>query len=299
MQIEQIRLILYKYAQSVKSANHLISFSLFLLKIFAMQFKGQILKMSSVLGNPIQYYLNLSGDLISMNQLFGKNFTMKHVGYQCVECGKDEKIYRMGFCKKCFFESPYASDTILKPELSTAHLGIEERDLEIEKEIQLQPHIVYLAYTGDVKVGVTRESQVPTRWIDQGATFALPIAKTENRYEAGMIEVELKKHIADKTNWRKMLQDDRESDVDLLDFRNQIAELFPKDFKNFAIDGQEMVRLDFPYEAPAKINSFTLDSKPEFEGVLKGIKGQYLYFNEGDFINVRSHEGYVIELDIQ
>ena len=156
-----------------------------------------------------------------------------------------------------------------------------------------------MAYTGDVKVGVTRESQVPTRWIDQGATFALPIAKTENRYEAGMIEVELKKHIADKTNWRKMLQDDRESDVDLLDFRNQIAELFPKDFKNFAIDGQEMVRLDFPYEAPAKINSFTLDSKPEFEGVLKGIKGQYLYFNEGDFINVRSHEGYVIELDIQ
>ena len=299
MQIEQIRLILYKYAQSIKSAKHLISFSLFLLKIFAMQFKGQILKMSSVLGNPIQYYLNLSGDLISMNQLFGKNLTIKHVGYQCVECGKDEKIYRMGFCKKCFFESPYASDTILKPELSTAHLGIEERDLEIEKEIQLQPHIVYLAYTGDVKVGVTRESQVPTRWIDQGATFALPIAKTENRYEAGMIEVELKKYIADKTNWRKMLQDDRESDVDLLDFRNQIAELFPKDFKNFAIDGQEMVRLDFPYEAPAKINSFTLDSKPEFEGVLKGIKGQYLCFNEGDFINVRSHEGYVIELDIQ
>ena len=264
-----------------------------------MQFKGQILKMSSVLGNPIQYYLNLSGDLISMNQLFGKNLHLKHIGYQCVNCGKDEKIYRMGFCKKCFFESPYASDTILKPELSTAHLGIEERDLEVEKEIQLQPHIVYLAYTGDVKVGVTRETQVPTRWIDQGATFALPIARTENRYEAGMIEVELKKHIADKTNWRKMLQDDRESDVDLIDFRNQIAELFPKDFKNFALDSNEIVRLDFPYEAPSKINSFTLDSKPEFEGVLKGIKGQYLCFNDGDFINVRSHEGYVIELNIQ
>jgi hypothetical protein len=85
----------------------------------------------------------------------------------------------MGFCKECFFESPYASETILRPELSTAHLGIEERDLEVEKEIQLQPHIVYLAYTGDVKVGVTRETQVPTRWIDQGATFALPIARTK------------------------------------------------------------------------------------------------------------------------
>ena len=128
----------------------------------------------------------------------------------------------MGFCKKCFFESPFASDSILKPELSTAHLGIEERNLEIEKNIQLQPHIVYLAYTGDVKVGVTRESQIPTRWIDQGATFALPIARTENRYEAGVIEVALKQHISDKTNWRKMLQDEYEDEIDLINFRNKI-----------------------------------------------------------------------------
>jgi hypothetical protein len=113
-----------------------------------------------------------------------------------------------------------------------------------------------------------------------------------------MIEVELKKHIADKTNWRKMLQDERESDVDLIDFRNQIETLFPKDYKNFAIDNASIVHLDFPYEAPQKISSFTLDSKPEFKGVLKGIKGQYLCFNEGDFINIRSHEGYVVELSI-
>jgi hypothetical protein len=263
-----------------------------------MHFKGQILKMSAVLGTPIQYYLNLSGDLLNMNQLFGKNFHIKHTGYECVNCGKDEKLYRMGFCKKCFFESPYASETILKPELSTAHLGIQERDLEVEKEIQLQPHIVYLAYTGDVKVGVTRETQVPTRWIDQGATFAIPIARTTNRYEAGVIEVEFKKHLADKTNWRKMLQDDRESEVDLLEFRNQIADLFPKESKQFAVDEKAVWKLDFPYEAPEKINSFTLESKPEFEGVLKGIKGQYLHFEGGNFINVRAHEGYVIELSV-
>ena len=165
-----------------------------------MKFSGQILKMITENGKPIQYYLNLSGDLISMNQLFDKEIKIKHTGYQCVSCGQDLPIFRMGFCKKCFFESPYASETILRPELSTAHLGIEERDLEIEKEIQLVPHVVYLAYTGDVKVGVTRESQVPTRWIDQGATFALPIARTENRYEAGVIEVEMKNHPADKTN---------------------------------------------------------------------------------------------------
>lgn len=271
---------------------------IYFLNLEKMHFKGQLLKMSSVNGQPIQYYLNLSNDLIHLNQIFNRKISIKHVGYECVNCGNDEPIYRMGFCKKCFFESPYASDTILKPELSTAHLGIEERDLEVEKSIQLQPHIVYLAYTGDVKVGVTRESQVPTRWIDQGATFALPIAKTENRYEAGVIEVELKKHLADKTNWRKMLQDDLEDDLDLQDFKNQIQDLFPEESKNFRLEEQEIWKLDYPYEAPEKINSFTLDKNPEFEGILKGIKGQYLSFEGGNFINVRGHEGYVVEIRI-
>lgn len=264
-----------------------------------MIFSGQILKMSSQLAEPIQYFLNLNHDLISMNQLFGRELRIKHIGYQCVNCGSDEKIYRMGFCKKCFFESPYASDTIIRPELSTAHLGVAERDLEVEKSIQLVPHIVYLSYTGDVKVGVTRETQIPTRWIDQGATFALPIARTENRYEAGMIEVELKNHVADKTNFRKMLMGELESDLDLKDFRDKIAEYFPKDFKQFASVDEQVVRLDYPYQAPEKVNVFTLDKHPEYSGILKGIKGQYLQFEGDYFMNVRGHEGYVIELDIK
>ncbi len=221
------------------------------------------------------------------------------VGYQCVNCGNDEKIYRMGFCKKCFFESPYASETIIRPELSTAHLGIGERDLAVEESIQLAPHIVYLAYTGDVKVGVTRESQIPTRWIDQGATFALIIAKTENRYEAGMIEVAMKDHLADKTNWRKMLEDDFEGDLDLADFREKIKDYFPEDLKNFYSAENKMVRLDFPYEAPEKIATITLDKSPGFEGVLRGIKGQYLSFEGGTFFNVRAHEGFVVELETE
>ena len=204
----------------------------------------------------------------------------------------------MGFCKKCFFESPFASDTIIRPELSTAHLGIEERNLDVEKEIQLQPHVVYLAYTGDVKVGVTREKQIPTRWIDQGATFALPIAKTENRYEAGMIEVALKQHVPDKTNYKKMLQDELEDDLDLQNFREKIKAYFPEDFQNFYRDNGEIITLDYPYKAPEKINPFTLEKKPEFEGVLTGIKGQYLSFEGGEVINVRSHEGYVVELGV-
>lgn len=264
-----------------------------------MLLKGQIRKMVTQMGEPVQYYLNLSGDLINLNQIFGKKIRIKHTGYQCIECDKDESIFRMGFCKKCFFESPYASETILKPELSTAHLGVEERNLEIEKEIQLQPHIVYLAYTGDVKVGVTRESQIPTRWIDQGATFALPIARTENRYEAGMIEVELKKHLPDKTNWRKMLQDTYEESVDLLHFRDQIEHIFPSESRNFLINEDKIWKIDFPYTPTEKITSFTLDKQPYFEGVLRGIKGQYLSFEDGSVINIRSHEGYVIELEIK
>ena len=264
-----------------------------------MLFKGQINKMITQLAEPVQYYLNISGDIIHLNELLGKKISIQHIGYQCIECRSSEPVFRMGFCKKCFFESPFASDSILKPELSTAHLGIEERNLEIEKNIQLQPHIVYLAYTGDVKVGVTRETQIPTRWIDQGATFALPIARTKNRYEAGIIEAELKKHIPDKTNWRKMLQDEREDDLDLLDFRNKIEHLFPKESKMFAIHEEDIWRLDFPYTAPEKISAFTLDKVPNFKGILKGVKGQYLHF-EGDlFMNIRNHEGYVIELKIE
>jgi hypothetical protein len=263
-----------------------------------MKFSGQILKITTQNGQPIQYYLNLGYDIINMNQVIGKNIKLKHIGYECVACGNDQKIYRMGFCKKCFFESPFASETIIRPELSTAHLGIGERNLEVEQSIQLKPHIVYLAYTGEVKVGVTRETQIPTRWIDQGATFALCIAKTENRYEAGMIEVAMKEHLADKTNWRKMLEDVYEDDLDLADFREKIKNYFPDDFKNFYSEEEEIVKLDFPYKAPEKITSFTLDKMPEFEGILRGIKGQYLSFEGGNFINMRGHEGYVIEMDI-
>lgn len=263
-----------------------------------MTFRGQLLKMPTQLAEPIQYYLNLSNDLLHINALIGKTIRIKHIGYQCVNCGSDEKLFRMGFCKKCFFESPYASESIIRPELSRAHLGEEERDLEVEKEIQLVPHIVYLAYTGDVKVGVTRAHQVPTRWIDQGATFALPIAKTNNRYEAGVIEVALKQHLPDKTNYKKMLEDDFEGEIDLATFRNEIEQYFPEELKQFyTLDG-EIQKLDFPYQKPEKVSVFTLEKQPEFEGVLCVIKGQYLAFEGGQMMNVRSHEGYVIELSI-
>lgn len=263
-----------------------------------MLFTGQVLKMSAQLAEPIQYYLSLSNDLLHINALFNRRLSIKHIGFQCVECGSDEPVYQMGFCKKCFFESPYASETILKPELSKAHLDIEERDIEVERKIQLQPHLVYLAYTGEVKVGVTRQTQVPTRWIDQGATKALPIAKTENRYEAGVIEVALKNHLSDKTNWRKMLSDDGTSEVDLFALREEVVGLFPKESQKFVVES-ELYSLKYPYTPLEKITSINLSKTKEYQGILKGVKGQYLAFEDGGVMNVRSHEGYVVELEIK
>ena len=263
-----------------------------------MTFQGQLFKMSAELAAPVQYYLALSHDVLHVNQLIGRTVEIEHVGYQCVSCGSDQKIFRMGFCKKCFFESPYASGTIIRPELSTAHLGIEERDLEVEKEIQLVPHFVYLAYTGEVKVGVTRQHQVPTRWIDQGATFAMIIAKTENRYEAGMIEVALKEKFPDKTNRNKMLQHDYESYEDLQTFREQALQYFPAEYQQFYLEDHPVVSIDYPYVPAGKIQALTLDKNPQISGRLSGIKGQYLAFDDGRVINVRGHEGYVIKLTV-
>ena len=172
-----------------------------------MLYQGVLTKMQTEFTDPIQYYLVFENDFIHLNQVIGQKLSMKHVGFQCLSCGLHKNIYRQGFCKDCFFDKPVAGDWIMRPELSTAHLGQEDRDLEYEKQVQLQPHIVYLANSSNVKVGVTRKSQVPTRWIDQGAHEAIEIVEVPNRYLAGITEVALKDHVADKTNWRKMLDD--------------------------------------------------------------------------------------------
>ena len=181
-----------------------------------MLYEGVLRKMRTEMGSPIQYFLVFENDFINMNQALDRELQIDFIKFQCLNCGEDRPIYRQGFCKSCFFETPRAGDWIMKPELSKAHLGEEDRDLEYEKKMQLQPHIVYLANSSSIKVGVTRKSQVPTRWIDQGAHEAIEIVEVPNRYLAGITEVALKDHVSDKTSWRKMLQNDIE-DVDLVE----------------------------------------------------------------------------------
>lgn len=264
-----------------------------------MQYEGVLTKMQTEFSNPIQYYLVFENSFLNLNQLLGKELEIVHQGYQCLECGKKKKIFRQGFCYDCFMGSASAGDWIMKPELSTAHLDIEDRDLEYEKKVQLQPHIVYLALSSEVKVGVTRKTQVPTRWIDQGAIQAIPIVEVPNRYLAGITEVALKSLYADKTHWQKMLKNDIPT-VDLMAERNGLKYVIPKEVQDYYHqESNDLYELHYPVlEYPKKVNSLNLEKSPNFSGKLMGIKGQYLIFEDGTVFNIRTYEGYVVKLSL-
>lgn len=261
-------------------------------------FQGVLQKMVTEMAKPVRYYLQLQDDFLSMNHLIGKEITLQFIGFQCLNCNSGEPIFRQGFCKKCFFEIPQAADWIMHPELSKAHLDIEDRDLDYEKRMQLQPHYVYLANSSDVKVGVTRSSQVPTRWIDQGAHKALIVAQFPNRYLAGVTEVALKQHLSDKTNWRKMLTNSVES-ADLQQIKNMLFDWLPQQVKPYFVEKSDEVHIHFPViKHPTQVKSLNLLNTPTYKGVLTGIKGQYLIFEDNNVFNVRSNEGLVVKLEI-
>ena len=262
-----------------------------------MLYEGVLRKMRTEIGSPIQYFLVFENDFINMNQGLNRELQIDFIKFQCLNCGEDRPIYRQGFCKTCFYETPLAGDWIMKPELSTAHLDKEDRDLEFEKKMQLQPHIVYLANSSSIKVGVTRKSQVPTRWIDQGAHEAIEIVEVPNRYLAGITEVALKDHVSDKTSWRKMLQNEIE-DVDLVAWRNKLKASIPEEALDYFLEDREETNLEFPVlKYPEKVKSLNLDKTPSYKGVLKGIKGQYLIFEDNTVFNVRGSEGYYVGIN--
>ncbi len=264
-----------------------------------MTYQGVLTKMQTEIGNPIQYYLVFEDSFLNVNQLLDKEIEINFVGYQCLNCNKKKKIFRQGFCYDCFYSSPAVGDWIMRPELSTAHLGIADRDLDFEQKVQLQPHVVYLALSSEIKVGVTRKTQVPTRWIDQGATQAIAIVEVPNRYLAGITEVALKNHYADKTNWRKMLQDTT-AVFDLVAEKAKVENLIPEEVREyFYAHKNDLYELNYPVlHYPAKIASLNLDKTPSFQGRLIGIKGQYLIFENGTVFNIRGSEGYIVTIAV-
>lgn len=263
-----------------------------------MNYEGVLKKMQTENGSPIQYYLIFENDFLNMNQLLEKKVSINFLRYQCLNCGLQKKIYRQGFCYDCFFEIPQAANWVINPELSKAHLGIEERDLAYEERVQLKPHVVYLANSSSVKVGVTRKTQVPTRWIDQGAHEAIEIVEVPNRYLAGITEVALKNHVSDKTNWRSMLKNDVK-DEDLVQWRNKLKKYIPEEATEYYLENNSETNLEFPVlKYPEKPKSLNLVKNPFYEGILKGIKGQYLIFEDDTVFNIRSNEGYVVSITV-
>lgn len=263
-----------------------------------MIYTGVLTKMQTEFKIPISYYLVFEDDFLNVNQLIGKKIQIKFQKYQCLNCGIDEPIFRQGFCKSCFFEIPQAADWIMHPELSKAHLNVEDRDLEYEKKVQLQPHIVYLANSSNVKVGVTRKSQVPTRWIDQGAHEAIEIVEAPNRYLAGITEVALKDYVSDKTNWRNMLKNNLK-DEDLVDWREKLKGFIPEEASPYYIENNKETEINYPVISyPEKPNSLNLIKSQVYTGHLSGIKGQYLLFEDNTVFNIRSNEGLVVSITV-
>jgi len=263
-----------------------------------MQYEGVLRKMQTEIGSPIQYYMLFESDFLNVNQVLEKTLKIEFIKHQCLNCGNDRPIYRQGFCRTCFFEIPSAGDWIMRPELSKAHLDQEDRDLAYEKKVQLQPHIVYLANSSNVKVGVTRKAQVPTRWIDQGAHEAIEIVEVPNRYLAGITEVALKDHVGDKTNWRTMLTNNV-VDENLQEWREKLKQYIPEEALPYYLETNKETELEFPVlQYPTKVKSLNLTKTPSFEGKLKGIKGQYLIFEDNTVFNVRGSEGYYVGLTI-
>jgi hypothetical protein len=264
-----------------------------------MQFLGLLQKMKTMPENPVRYALNLGNDLLAMNQLIGRELQFNFTGRCICSCGKvTDRFYRGSFCYDCFFSKPQAGEAIFRPELSKAHLGIEDRDLAFEKGYQLQPHVVYLANSGGLKVGVTRARQKQTRWMDQGASTAIVLAETTNRYEAGVLEVAMKEYLSDKTPWQRMVKGEVEA-INLVAQKENLIEKVPQEHVPFISDDNTVYTFTYPVESyPEKIKSVNLSKVNRFKGKLAGIKGQYLLFEEGLVMNVRSHEGYEVELDV-
>lgn len=264
-----------------------------------MIYEGVLTKMKTELKETVQYYMIFEQDFLNVNQIIDKKLSINFLHYFCLNCEKEKKIFTNGVCYQCFSTLPEMGEWVMRPELSTAHLGQEDRDLEYEQQAQLQPHIVYLANSSNVKVGVTRKSQIPTRWIDQGAHEAIEIVEVPNRYLAGITEVALKEHVSDKTNWRRMLTNDLK-DLDLQQIREDLKQYLPEEVKDYYLGNSKELEIKFPVVSyPAKCRSLNLQKTPFYEGVLKGVKGQYLIFEDGTVFNVRKHEGYGVALTVQ
>ena len=255
-----------------------------------------------------KYTLQFADEKVCVNDWLGKQVTIKYAGIiNCIHCKRvTKKSFSQGYCYPCFMRLAECDMCIIKPEKCHYEQGTC-RDNDWAHAHCMQPHIVYLANSSGLKVGITRRSNIPSRWVDQGAIAALPIMAVHNRYQSGMVEITLAQYLNDKTNWRKMLKNEVE-EIDLhaaaqkalSQVQGELAEVISK----FKFSGAETVshprcvQIQYPVQNyPKKINSFSLDKQDCVQGELVGIKGQYLIFADG-VMNIRKFGGYAVEVEV-
>lgn len=273
------------------------------------ELQGHARKMSVDHDDPVRYTMRLDDGRLAMNPLIGERVTLRFTGnIHCANCGrKTKKSYSQGFCFPCSQRLARCDMCIVRPHTCHFHEGTcREPDWALQH--CFQDHYVYLANSSGLKVGITRQDQLPTRWIDQGATQALPILRTRSRFIAGLIEHAMSDHVSDRTDWRAMLRGDAEP-IDLAahaaelldataDTLDAVAGRFADEHGDAVferLDGDE-TGIRYPVDTwPEKIRSHNLDKTPEVTARLLGIKGQYLIFDDG-VLNVRKYTSYELAI---
>ncbi|MBA4725407.1 MAG: DUF2797 domain-containing protein [Pseudomonas sp.] len=268
--------------------------------------RGALEKMSVQLesGVPVQYAFRLGEGLVPVNPLIGRQVRLEYLGaIHCTHCGrKTNKSFSQGYCYPCFKKLPQCDVCIMSPEKCHHDFGTC-RDPQWGMDFCMTDHVVYLANSSGIKVGITRATQLPTRWLDQGASQALPIMRVATRQQSGMVEDLLRSQVADRTNWRALLKGDAEP-IDLIEMRERIFDACAAGLQGLQqryglqaiqpVADAEVVEIRYPVKAyPTKVVSLDLDKTPVVEGTLLGIKGQYLILDTG-VINIRKFTAYQV-----
>ncbi len=273
------------------------------------QFRGNLRKMLTSVETPVAYRLPVGETEAPLNALLGKTLRLEYAGeIACIACGqRTKKSFNQGYCFRCFSTLAQCDICIVKPELCHFAKGTC-REPQWALTHCMQPHYVYLANSSGLKVGITRQSQIPTRWLDQGASQALLWFQVPNRHQAGLLEVAIKRHVADRTDWRKLLKGEPEphdlkAQRDALGARcgDLLSELPAIEDAQPATHLPDEEALTFTYpvlEYPKKVSSLSLDKTALIEGTLLGIKGQYLILDAG-VLNIRKFAGYHVKIEIE
>jgi hypothetical protein len=272
------------------------------------QVSGNLRKLIAVAGNPVEYTLPLGDQQVPLNPILGKTLRIASAGeIHCIGCGRQTtKSFNHGYCYRCFRTLARCDLCIVKPELCHYAQGTcREPGWGLTHCMQL--HYVYLANASGPKVGITRENQIPTRWLDQGAVQALLWFRVPSRLQAGVLEAVLRHHLSDRTDWRKMLRSEPQL-WDLKAVREEVvhrcagaltATLSSREAKDVvALHDAAVHTFTYPILAyPTRVSALHLDATRHVEGTLLGVKGQYLILDCG-VLNVRKFTGYHVTLSV-